>query len=165
MTNTQSERFLGTLHDCYYSTDPRVNKELAEKLTGKNVLIAGAGRGIGRACAEFFSYCLPKSLSLVALEQDQVEETAKICKGIHQQLQTKTGVFDVTDPKAVKDFVGEVDRDFGSVDVLLMNAGRPPQWLPVAEGDPDIWWETVEVGIRPCLRVEVIGNVMLTDVN
>jgi NAD(P)-dependent dehydrogenase (short-subunit alcohol dehydrogenase family) len=163
MTNTQSERFLGTLHDCYYSTDPRVNKELAEKLTGKNVLIAGAGRGIGRACAEFFSYCSPKSISLVALERDQVEETAKICKGIHQQLETKTGVFDVTDPKAVREFVAEVDKNFGSVDVLLMNAGRPPQWLPVAEGDPDIWWETVEVGLCPCLRVGVIGKDVLTD--
>ena len=148
MTNTHSERFLGTLHDCYHTTDPRVNKDLASKLNGKNCLIAGAGRGIGRACAEFFSYCSPKSLSIVALEKDQVEETATICKDIFPGLKTKTGVFDVTDPKAVKKFVEEVDSEFGGVDVLLMNAGRPPQWLPVAEGDPDIWWDSVEVSLR-----------------
>jgi NAD(P)-dependent dehydrogenase (short-subunit alcohol dehydrogenase family) len=156
MTNTHSERFLGTLHDCYHSTDPRANKDLAQKLNGKNVLIAGAGRGIGRACAEFFSYCSPKSVSLIALEKDQVEETARICKEICGSLGTKTGVFDVTDPRAVKDFVAEVDQEFGSIDVLLMNAGRPPQWLPVAEGDPDIWWDTVRRPRLECSPFRVI---------
>jgi NAD(P)-dependent dehydrogenase (short-subunit alcohol dehydrogenase family) len=29
-----------------------------------------------------------------------------------------------------------------------MNAGRPPQWLPVSEGDADIWWDTVDVSLR-----------------
>lgn len=148
MTNTHAERFLGTLHDCYFTTDPRVNKDLASKLAGKNVLIAGAGRGIGRACAEFITHGSPRSMSLVALERDQVEETAKLCQEIYKDVKTKTGVFDVCDPDAVKQFVDEIDKDFGGVDILLMNAGRPPQWLPVAEGDPNIWWDTVSVSLR-----------------
>ena len=44
-----SERFLGNLHDCYVTTDTRANKELAAQLNGLNVVVAGAGRGVGRA--------------------------------------------------------------------------------------------------------------------
>ncbi|CAK7212891.1 hypothetical protein SCUCBS95973_001614 [Sporothrix curviconia] len=148
MTNKQSDRFLGSLHDCYDGTDPRVNKELAAGLEGKNVIVAGAGRGIGRACAEFFSHTPIKSLSLVALEQDEVDATAALCRGIRAGLATKARALDVKDPAAVRAFVEEVARDFGGVDVVLMNAGRPPQWLPTSEGDPDIWWDTVGVSLR-----------------
>ncbi|KAJ9655443.1 hypothetical protein H2198_005699 [Neophaeococcomyces mojaviensis] len=148
MTNNQSDRFLGKLHDCYFATDPRINQNLAKQLNGKNVVIAGAGRGIGRACAELLSYGEVKSLSLVALEQDELDETLKICKAIHQSLLTKTKAFDVQDPNAVKKFLAEVDQEFGGIDVVVMNAGRPPQWLPTAEGDPNIWWDTVGVSLR-----------------
>lgn len=148
MTNKQADRFLGGLHDAYFSTDTRVNKDLAKELEGKNVVITGAGRGIGRACAELFSHAPIKSLSIVALEQDEVDETATICRGINKSLLTKAQALDVKDAAAVKRFLDEVDHEFGGIDVALMNAGRPPQWLPTSEGDPDIWWDTVEVSLQ-----------------
>lgn len=143
-----SERYLGTLHDCYHSTDTRVNAELAQRLNGANVLIAGAGRGIGRAAAELFSHGAPKSLSLVALEQDEVDDTAKLCQSINADIAVKTAALNVTDALAVRSFVQAVEKDFGGIDVLVMNAGRPPQWLPTAEGDPGIWWDTVAVSLQ-----------------
>lgn len=148
MTNTHAERFLGNLHDSYFGTDPRVNQDLARSLNGLNVVIAGAGRGIGRAAAELFSHGAPKSLGIVSLEQDELDETARLCLEINKSIRVKTGVFDVSDPTACRDFLERMDEDFGGIDVIVMNAGRPPQWLPVAEGDPDIWWNTVEVSLR-----------------
>ncbi|EXJ53394.1 uncharacterized protein A1O5_13383 [Cladophialophora psammophila CBS 110553] len=148
MTNKQADRFLGKLHDCYFGTDPRVNQDLAKQLNGKNVIVAGAGRGIGRACAEFLSFGGLNSLSLVALEQDEVDETAKLCREADKSLRTKTEAFDVQDHHAVRKFLAEVVEEFGSIDVVLMNAGRPPQWLPTSEGDLDIWWDTVGVSLR-----------------
>lgn len=148
MTTATEERFLGNLHDCYHTTDTRVNVELAGRLNGENVIIAGAGRGIGRAAAELFSHGSPKSLSLVALEQDEVDETAKLCKSINSSITINTRAFNVVDAKAVKDFVQDVVKDFGSVNVVVMNAGRPPQWLPTAEGDPEIWWDTLAVSLQ-----------------
>jgi len=142
-----NEGLLGNLHDCYESTDTRVNKGLAELLKGQNVVIAGAGRGVGRAAAELFSYAA-KSLSLVALEQDVVEKTGKICQKLNPEVQTNCHAFDVCDPAAVRKFLDDAVSRFGSIDTLVMNAGRPPQWLPVAEGDSDIWWSTVEVSLR-----------------
>ncbi|CAK7227428.1 hypothetical protein SCUCBS95973_006539 [Sporothrix curviconia] len=150
MTNKQSDRFLGSLHDCYFGTDTRVNKDLANELKGKNVVVAGAGRGIGRACAEMFAHAPIKSLSLVALEQDEVDETAAICRGANPSLATKAQALDVKDAAAVKAFLEAVEAEFGSLDVVHMNAGRPPQWLPTAEGDPGIWWDTVAVSLQGC---------------
>jgi NAD(P)-dependent dehydrogenase (short-subunit alcohol dehydrogenase family) len=148
MPSDPSERFLGNLHDCYHTTDTRVNADLAQRLNGANVVIAGAGRGIGRAAAELFAHGAPKSLSLVALEQDEVDDTAKLCRSISSPVATKTGAFDVCDAKAVQRFVEEAAKEFGGIDILVMNAGRPPQWLPTSEGDPDIWWDTVAVSLR-----------------
>jgi NAD(P)-dependent dehydrogenase (short-subunit alcohol dehydrogenase family) len=141
------EGLLGSLRDCYDRTDTRVNKELVDQLKGQNVVIAGAGRGVGRAAAELFSYAA-KSLSLVALEQDEVDETGKICQNLNPGVQINCHAFDVCDPAAVHKFLDNVVLRFGSIDTLVMNAGRPPQWLPTAEGDPDIWWRTVEVSLR-----------------
>lgn len=146
--NKPTEPFLGTLHDCYFETDPRVNPDLAKALNGKNVVVAGAGRGVGRACAELLSHGRLKSLNITALENDEINETAEICRGNDPDLNIKTGAFDVQDPAAVKSFLEDVDREFDGIDVVLMNAGRPPQWLPTAEGDPEIWWDTVGVSLR-----------------
>ena len=136
------------LHDCEYATDPRVNKDLAASLKDKNVVIAGAGRGIGRATAEFFAHTQAKSLSLMAVELNEVNDTAKACKAISPTIITKTAGFDVRDYDKVQLFIDEVDHDFGGVDVLFMNAGRPPQFLPTHESDPQVWWDTVAVSLQ-----------------
>ena len=142
------EVFLGTRHDCYHSTDTRINSDLASKLNGLNIVIAGAGRGLGRAQAELFAYGSPASLSLVALEQDEVDETGAICQKISSSTKMLCRALDVCSPSAVSEFLSTAQKQFGSIDVVVMNAGRPPQWLPTSEGDPDIWWDTVAVSLR-----------------
>ncbi|KIW14869.1 hypothetical protein PV08_07654 [Exophiala spinifera] len=166
------ERWLGEQHDCQYDSDPRQNKDLGALLKSRNVLIAGAGRGIGRATAEFFAHTQAKSLSLMALEAAEVEETAELCKKINPKLMLKTAGFDVKDYAKVEEFVQDVDKEFGSIDVLYMNAGRPPQWLATHESDPHIWWDTVAVSLQgafnfsraviPIMRREGGGRIVFT---
>jgi NAD(P)-dependent dehydrogenase (short-subunit alcohol dehydrogenase family) len=167
------ERFLGDLHDCQPATDPRSNKELAGALKGKNIVIAGAGRGIGRATAEFFAHTAAKSLSLMALELEEVDETARICKEINPNLLTKTAAFDVKDYSKTETFINEVDKEFGSVDVVFANAGRPPQWLSTVESDAGVWWDTLAVSLQggfnfaraalPIMRREKGGRIVFTS--
>jgi len=163
---------LGDQHDCQFASDPRRNEDLGAKLRDRHVLIAGAGRGIGRATAEFFAYANVKSLSLTALELDEVDETAQSCKKINPKLLTKTAAFDVRDYNKVQQFVDEVHGEFGRIDVLFMNAGRPPQWLPVHESDPEVWWDTVAISLQgafnfsraalPLLRNQKGGRIIFT---
>jgi NAD(P)-dependent dehydrogenase (short-subunit alcohol dehydrogenase family) len=141
-------RFLGTLRDCTPTTDPRQNKELGTRLKDKNVVIAGGGRGVGRASAEFFAHTEISSLSIMALELSEVDETAEICRKINPNLSIKTAGFNVLDYAAVEKFVQEVIDKLGTIDVLFVNAGRAPQWLPLHESDPIIWWETLAVSTQ-----------------
>ncbi|CAK7206784.1 hypothetical protein SEUCBS139899_009590 [Sporothrix eucalyptigena] len=148
MSSRAQTALQGQEHDCYYEIDPRQNAELASSLKGKNAVVAGAGRGIGRACATFLAHASARSLTLVALELDEVQETAEECRRINNDILIKTAAVNVCDAARVEAIMAEVDRDFGGVDVLLMNAGRPPQWLPTAQSDPSIWWSTVGVTLQ-----------------
>jgi NAD(P)-dependent dehydrogenase (short-subunit alcohol dehydrogenase family) len=167
------ERFLGKQNDCSYISDPRRNKELGARLKGKNVVIAGAGRGIGRATAEFFAHTETTTLSMMALELAEINETAEICKAINPKLSVKTAAFNVLDYSSVDGFVQEVIRDFGKIDVLFVNAGRAPQWLPTHESDPAVWWDTLAVSLQgafnftraalPHLREQGGGRIIFTS--
>lgn len=166
---------LGTQYDCTFISDPRQNKNLSARLKDKNILIAGAGRGVGRATSEFFAYTEAKSLSLMALEAEEVEETARLCKNINPSLRIKTAGFNVMNYNSVEEFVQETIQELGSIDVLFVNAGRPPQWLATHESDPDVWWETLAVSMQgafnfsraalPSMREQGGGRIIFTSSN
>jgi NAD(P)-dependent dehydrogenase (short-subunit alcohol dehydrogenase family) len=139
---------LGKKQDCDFDSDPRQNKELAESLRDKHVLIAGAGRGIGRATAEMFAYTAISSLSILALELNEVNETARLCSAINPNLAVRAAAVDVTDFVAVQQFVDKTAHEFGRIDVVFMNAGRPPQFLSVHESEASIWWDTVTISLQ-----------------
>ncbi|EEU34736.1 uncharacterized protein NECHADRAFT_88886 [Fusarium vanettenii 77-13-4] len=138
---------LGKKHDCEFDSDPRQNKELANSLRDKHVIIAGAGRGIGRATAELFAYIAISSLSIFALELTEVNEIGRLCSAINLALAVRIAALDITDFSAVQQFVDRIAYEFGRIDVVFMNAGRPPQFLPVHESEPTIWWDTVAISL------------------
>jgi len=87
------------------------------QLHGATVLITGAARGIGAACAERM-HARGANVALVGLEGERMEATAA-------RLGERTAVFeaDVTDLAALRSAVeGTVGR-FGRIDVAIANAG------------------------------------------
>lgn len=50
---------------------------------------------------------------------------------------------DVRDTEAVKALVDEVDQDSGTIDVIMMNFGKPPQWLAIYGSHPGLWPQSV----------------------
>ena len=51
---------------------------------------------------------------------------------------------DVQDRKSVEAAAKAVEKSFGSVDVLVNNAGYLEDFKPIGESDPDGWWKTFE---------------------
>ncbi len=90
-------------------------------LSGKRVIITGASRGIGKAIAEAFAADGAK-VAICARNQQAVEDTAKQLE-VHAESVIARSV-DVTDTAAVQSFVAEVASAWGSVDVLVNNAGQ-----------------------------------------
>jgi NADP-dependent 3-hydroxy acid dehydrogenase YdfG len=89
-----------------------------------HVLITGASRGIGAAIAARFAAAEGDRLrlSLGARNTEQLRTVrARIEENSHAQV--FTGSCDVTDEKSVTAFVTAAENAFGSVDVLINNAG------------------------------------------
>src|SRR5215469_10318236 len=93
-------------------------------LKGRGVIVAASSQGMGRAAAELF-----------AREGAQVAMCARTEKPLRtaaDQIRAETGAevyahaLDVTDAAAVQNFVEQVAKHFGRIDVCVTNAGGPP---------------------------------------
>jgi NAD(P)-dependent dehydrogenase (short-subunit alcohol dehydrogenase family) len=150
-----------TLHDCTPSTDPRVNESLRKALRGKFAIVVGSGRGIGRACCEFFAHATVQVIACIALEESEAQATAARCREINPSSDVVAAGVDVRDYAATRDLFAKLEQRFGrTCDVLLMNAGLPGQWLPTSQADPENWWDTVSVSLKGafnCARLVLPG--------
>jgi 3-oxoacyl-[acyl-carrier protein] reductase len=87
-------------------------------------LVAASSQGIGRATAEAFAtegckiaMCARNGEALrTAADRIRTQQGVEVC----------AEVVDVTDEQAVRRFVEEVVKRFGSVDICVTNAGGPP---------------------------------------
>ncbi len=112
----------------------------------KTVLITGASSGIGRATAEILAASENYNLVLVSRNIKKVEAYADdlpcnslILKG------------DVCDIDSVKDVVKETKDEFGSIDVLINNAGLG-YFDRIDEGKLNEWHEMIDTNIKGILN-------------
>lgn len=111
---------------------------------GKNVIITGAGRGIGQATAYLFA-SEGAYVMLIGRTLTSLEETAKTI--------TKSGgkawVYqaDVTKSDQVQDAVNEAVKKWGKIDVLINNAGIEDQ-TPFLEIVEENWDRVVETNLK-----------------
>ena len=90
------------------------------RLDGKNALITGAGRGIGKALAIALSEA-GAAVSVVGRDQAGSESTAQIIEAAGGR--AISVVADVTTPEGVETAVSETVSQLGSIDILVNNAG------------------------------------------
>lgn len=91
---------------------------MAEEFAGKVVVITGGGQGIGAATASALSR-LGAKVVIGDLDQVQAEKTAG-------ELDAEALPLDVTDIAGFTEFLDEVERRHGRIDVLINNAGIMP---------------------------------------
>jgi 3-oxoacyl-[acyl-carrier protein] reductase len=92
-------------------------KAYASPLKGRSVVVTGAARGIGAAIAQA---CIREGANVVGL--DRVQEEAALGATM-SRLGALGLALDITAPDAAKRITDEVGGRFGSVDVLIHNAG------------------------------------------
>lgn len=112
------------------------------KMTGKTVVITGASRGIGEAATREFA---EKGANVVLLARD-ADRIAAIATEIGE---TALAIpCDVTSFEAVKSAIDRMLSQFGSIDVLVNNAGVITPMAPLAEADVDQWGLAVDVNLK-----------------
>ena len=110
-------------------------------LTGKNVLVTGSTRGIGRAIAD----TLAKAGARVAVVGRDLQKAQEAATAIGNGSQGFA--CDVTDTTAVTKLVADVEAAFGSIDVLVNNAGITRDNLVMRLKDDD-WDAVINANLR-----------------
>jgi 3-oxoacyl-[acyl-carrier protein] reductase len=107
----------------------------SQRFSGKVVLVTGAGHGIGRAIAERFG----AEGALVAVNDLHPERAREVAAGIPEATGIAADVSSKTQVDAMFDQL--LDR-FGTIDVLVNNAGDIYAARHFLEGD-EAWWDHV----------------------
>lgn len=89
-----------------------------QTLSGKTVVITGAGSGIGRALAVQASNEGAR-LALSDIDLDGLAETKRLCSGSD----VRTDRLDVADRAAWSDYASAIAEHYGTVNVVINNAG------------------------------------------
>ncbi|KAI6782716.1 3-hydroxy acid dehydrogenase / malonic semialdehyde reductase [Emericellopsis cladophorae] len=97
-----------------------------KRLAGKTIVITGASSGIGRSTALEFARTSPQDLRLIlTARRDEVlrELADEIKKEVGEGVKVLPVKLDVSDPEAVRGFVGNLPEDWRDINVLVNNAG------------------------------------------
>lgn len=114
-------------------------------LDDKSALVTGASKGIGRGIAEGFG----REGATVAVNYHSDEEAAEeTVEAIENDGGAAVAVqADVSDEEEAQQLVETVTEEFGSIDVLVNNAGVL-QPSPLEEMDIETWDQTISVDLR-----------------
>ncbi len=110
-------------------------------LSGKNALVTGSTRGIGRAIAE----TLAKSGARVAVVGRDLQKAQDAATAVGNG--SRGFACDVSDTAAVAKLVADVEAAFGSIDILVNNAGITRDNLVMRLKDED-WDAVINANLR-----------------
>jgi 3-oxoacyl-[acyl-carrier protein] reductase len=114
-----------------------------ELLKGKNAIITGAGKGIGKAIAIALAQ-EGVNVGLLARTTADLESLALELSALG--VQTAVAAVDVSDRNAVNDAVSLVKATLGPIDILINNAGIA-SFGSFMELDPERWEQIVKVNL------------------
>jgi 3-oxoacyl-[acyl-carrier protein] reductase len=141
---------------------------LTKDLEGKCAIVTGGTRGIGKAIVME----LARRGANVAFNYSKSADEAEALKGEIEGLGVKTyaAQCDVASTEAAAEFVGNTKNEFGSIDVLINNAGitrdqlilrmKEEDWDSVIDTNLKGAWNFSKAAVRPMMRNENGGSIL-----
>jgi NAD(P)-dependent dehydrogenase (short-subunit alcohol dehydrogenase family) len=111
-------------------------------IKGKTVVITGASRGIGADAARVFAQA-GANLALLARSSDSLAALVQEIGG-----NALAFACDVSEPAAVAAALQKAHADFGSLDVLINNAGVIDPIARIEDADPAAWGQLMDINIK-----------------
>jgi rhamnose utilization protein RhaD (predicted bifunctional aldolase and dehydrogenase)/NAD(P)-dependent dehydrogenase (short-subunit alcohol dehydrogenase family) len=110
----------------------------APAFQGEIALVTGAASGIGKACVEAF---LARGAAVIGLDLDPAIAT------LSANAQFLGIGCDVTDENAVREALEQGVRQFGGIDMLVLNAGIFPSSTAVAKLSSEAWRKVFAINV------------------
>lgn len=119
-------------------------------LEGKNALVTGASKGIGRAIATHYAQhgANVAFTYLSSVEKGQALETELAALGV----KAKGYRSDASDFNAAQELVDSIVTDFGSIDIIVNNAGITKDGLLMRMSE-DQWDDVINVNLKSVFNV------------
>jgi 3-oxoacyl-[acyl-carrier protein] reductase len=109
------------------------------QLKGKNCVVLGGTRGIGRAIAETLA---DEGANVAICARNAAQVSAAVSALEHKNVKAMGGSVDVTDGDALQAWIKSVGEGFGGIDILVSNAGA------MAQGnDPASWQQNFNLDV------------------
>jgi 3-oxoacyl-[acyl-carrier protein] reductase len=114
-----------------------------QSIKGKNALITGAGKGIGKAVAQQLA-AEGVNVALLARTEKDLEAVAAELKSSGVKVVYATA--DVADRSAVETAIAKLTAELGSIDILINNAGVG-KFGKFMEMEPEEWEQIIKVNL------------------
>ena len=126
-------------------------------LSGKRVIVTGAGGGLGRAFALAFARAGARVMA-ADINAEGAQETAAMAGGV-------AGAVDVTDTASCRALVAQAVAELGGVDVLVNNAALygALERRPFQEIDDDVWDRVMAVNVKGVWQMSRACSAALKD--
>ncbi|KAG9234490.1 putative short-chain type dehydrogenase [Amylocarpus encephaloides] len=150
-----------TVHnDSYPAISP-----LSQPAINKSVFIAGASRGIGLAMAISFAQAGATKIAIGARSSlESVKDALSVAakKASRPAPQILCIKLEVTSQSSVSEAAASIEKEFGVLDILVINAAIIGTMASIADSDPDTWWEPWTVNVKgPYLLTRAFLPLML----
>ncbi|MCI0705876.1 MAG: SDR family oxidoreductase [Ignavibacteriae bacterium] len=117
------------------------------RLQNKHIVISGASKGLGKALALRFA-SEGASVALCSRTQAELDSVKKEILAAYPNTRVHTHVCDISNQKQVDAFVQSLLNEFGTIDVLVNNAGALGPRVPIAEYPATEWERVVQTNLN-----------------
>jgi len=127
-------------------------------LEGRRALVTGSGQGIGLALAQGLGLA-GASVVLNGRDRSKLDNAAETLRA--RGIEVGLSAFDVTDPGAVVEAVGQIERDVGPIDILVNNAGIQRR-APLEDYQVETWRELMRTNLDSVFFVsQAVARAMI----
>ena len=132
-------------------------------LKGIVAIVTGAGSGMGEAIARLYA---EKQIRVVVADMNE-KGVERVVSDIKKISPCVVGVkADITKPEELQNLFDRTIENFGTIDILINNAGILDDFMTVGDLDINLWQKVMDVNVKaPTMLSQLVINLWLKEKN